>query len=67
LYGSLAASDAVVVVLSVEDALGMVTRPNVPGSSPSKWPNFRRRLPALTELDQSLILHRLTAALRTSR
>jgi 4-alpha-glucanotransferase len=67
LYGSLVASDAVIVVLSVEDALGMTARPNVPGSTPAQWPSFRRRLPALTEIDQSPMLHRMIAAMGTSR
>ena len=67
LYSSLAASDAMVVVLSVEDALGMVARPNAPGSTPAQWPSFRRRLPALAEIDQSLMLHQMIAAMGTSR
>ena len=67
LYSCLAASDAAVVVLSVEDALGMTARPNVPGSSPAQWPSFRRRLPALSDIDQSPMLRQVATAVGASR
>ena len=63
-YRWLAASDACLVVVSPEDALGCMTRPNVPGTSDSQWPNFRRRLPPFAALAASPGARVLTAIAR---
>lgn len=48
LYAPLAASPCRVVAASLEDALGVETRPNMPGA-PQHWPNWSRALPVARE------------------
>lgn len=43
-YRLLASSPAALVLLTIEDGLGIAERPNMPGTT-SEWPNFRRALP----------------------
>lgn len=58
LYAALAKSSASLVAVSVEDALGVKERPNMPGTR-SERPNWSRVLPCRLEefFDQPLVLH----------
>lgn len=67
LYGALAATDSPLVIVPIEDALGLVDRPNVPGTSPATWPNFRRRLPDVEEITGHPLVHRVAAAIGEAR
>jgi 4-alpha-glucanotransferase len=66
LYRVLAASDSPVVVASIEDALGIGERPNVPGAG-TRWPSFSRGLPMLSGLLADGRVARLAAAIADSR
>lgn len=67
LYGSLAASRSAVVVVSMEDALGVCERPNVPGALPPQWPSFSQGLPLLPAILGNPGISRLVTTLRASR
>ncbi len=51
------------VILPIEDALGLSEQPNLPGTMDSQHPNWRRRLPgpAAALLDDPAVAARLTA------
>ena len=50
-YAALAASRSRIVLASLEDALGVEERPNVPGTT-TQWPNWRLALPqSLDEIE----------------
>jgi 4-alpha-glucanotransferase len=52
-YGALAASRSRIVLVSLEDALSVEERPNVPGTT-SEWPNWRLALPhTLDEIESA--------------
>lgn len=54
------------VILPIEDALGLVEQPNLPGTMDDQHPNWRRRLPgpAATLLDPPDVAERLAALTR---
>lgn len=52
-YGALAASRSRIVLVSLEDALSVEERPNVPGTT-TEWPNWRLALPhTLDEIESA--------------
>jgi hypothetical protein len=63
----LAASRSAVVVASMEDALGVCERPNVPGALPPQWPSFSQGLPLLPAILGNPGISRLVTTLRASR
>jgi 4-alpha-glucanotransferase len=67
LYGSLATSRSTVVVVSMEDALAVCERPNVPGTLSAQWPNFSQGLPLLPTVLDSPGISRLVTTMRASR
>jgi len=68
-YAALAASRARIVLVSLEDALSVEERPNVPGTT-TEWPNWRLALPhTLDEIETAdgtrrivEVMHRRIAA-----
>jgi 4-alpha-glucanotransferase len=53
------------VVASLEDAAEVVERPNMPGTTGDRWPNWRLSLPrSLEEVLESPLAQRLAAVLR---
>ncbi len=64
-YSALAASPSMLVVASLEDAAEVVERPNMPGTTGDRWPNWRLALPrSLEEVLASPLATRLAAVLR---
>ncbi len=64
-YSALAASPSMLVVASLEDAAEVVERPNMPGTTAERWPNWRLALPQpLEQLLASPLAQRLAAILR---
>jgi 4-alpha-glucanotransferase len=64
-YSALAASPSMLVVASLEDAAEVVERPNMPGTTAERWPNWRLALPhPLEDLLASPLAQRLAAILR---
>jgi len=59
--GYLARTPAPLVLLPIEDALGLTEQPNLPGTTGDSHPNWRRRLPVAADhlLDQSRVDGRL--------
>ena len=59
----LATAGCDLVIIPVEDALGLQEQPNLPGTMGESHPNWRRRLPepAATLLDQPAVVNRLHA------
>lgn len=45
LYRALAMGPSALLMVSLEDALGVRRRPNVPGAPPERWPSFVQALP----------------------
>ena len=66
-YAALAASRSRIVLASLEDALGVEERPNVPGTT-TEWPNWRLALPqsleAIEVADGTLLI---AGVMRTGR
>jgi 4-alpha-glucanotransferase len=66
-YGELAASRSRIVLASLEDALGVEERPNVPGTT-TEWPNWRLALPpSLEEIEAADGPRRIGEVMRTRR
>jgi 4-alpha-glucanotransferase len=66
-YQKLAHARSRIVLASLEDALGIEERPNVPGTTTER-PNWRLALTQpLEELEQSDGAHRISAAMRAAR
>jgi 4-alpha-glucanotransferase len=64
-YSALAASPSMLVVASLEDAAAVVERPNMPGTTGERWPNWCLSLPrSLEEVLASPLAARLAAILR---
>ncbi len=64
-YAALAASPSMLVVASLEDAAEVVERPNMPGTTAERWPNWRLALPQpLEDLLASPLAQRLAEILR---
>jgi 4-alpha-glucanotransferase len=64
-YSALAASPSMLVVASLEDAAEVVERPNMPGTTAERWPNWCLSLPrSLEEVLASPLAQRLAAILR---
>ncbi|MDQ6846671.1 MAG: 4-alpha-glucanotransferase [Candidatus Dormibacteraeota bacterium] len=64
-YAALAASPSMLVVASLEDAAEVVERPNMPGTTAERWPNWRLALPQpLEDLLASPLARRLAEILR---
>ena len=64
-YSALAASPSMLVVASLEDAAEVVERPNMPGTTGERWPNWCLSLPrSLEEVLASPLAQRLAAILR---
>ncbi len=64
-YAALAASPSMLVVASLEDAAEVVERPNMPGTTDERWPNWRLALPRpLEAVMDSPLARRLAAILR---
>ena len=64
-YSALAASPSMLVVASLEDAAEVVERPNMPGTTGERWPNWSLALPrSLEEVLASPLAERLAAILR---
>ena len=65
-YSALARGRPRIVLASLEDALGVRERPNVPGTT-TEFPNWRRALPAsLEDLDASDGVRRIVEAMRAA-
>ncbi len=66
-HASLAEGASAMVAVSLEDALGMVEQPNLPGTL-DEHPNWRRRLPvAVEDLRNDAALQRIAAILSAAR
>jgi 4-alpha-glucanotransferase len=64
-YAALAASPSMLVVASLEDAAEVAERPNMPGTTGERWPNWRLALPLPLEVVlASPLAQRLAAILR---
>jgi 4-alpha-glucanotransferase len=64
-HARLAASPAALVAGTLEDALGVAERPNLPGTVAQQRPNWSRPLPiSLEEIVVDPRVERLAAALR---
>ena len=65
-FAGLARARSRIVLASLEDALGVEERPNIPGTT-SERPNWRLALPAkLEEIEQAAGVHRIAEAMRAS-
>ena len=67
-YGhtALATSRSRIVLVSLEDALGVEERPNVPGTT-TEWPNWRLALPTtLGDIERADGVQRLVEAMKAS-
>ncbi len=63
-YAALAASPSMLVVASLEDAAEVVERPNMPGTTADRWPNWSLALPrTIEEVLESTLAKRLAAVL----
>ena len=66
-YAALAASRSRIVLASLEDALSVDERPNVPGTT-SEWPNWRLALPqSLEEIEAAEGVRRIAEVIRSRR
>ena len=66
-YAALAASRSRIVLASLEDALSVEERPNVPGTT-SEWPNWRLALPqSLEEIEAAEGVRRIAEVMRSRR
>jgi 4-alpha-glucanotransferase len=66
-YAELAQARSRVVLASLEDALGVEERPNVPGTT-SEWPNWRLSIPReLQEIESDPSTHRIAETMRAAR
>ena len=66
-YAALAASRSRIVLASLEDALGVDERPNVPGTT-SEWPNWRLALPqSLEAIEAADGMLRIAEVMRAGR
>ncbi len=66
-YAALAASRSRIVLASLEDALSVEERANVPGTT-TEWPNWRLALPqSLDAIEASEGVHRIAAVMRDRR
>ena len=66
-YGALARSPSCIVLASLEDALGVEERANVPGTT-SEWPNWRLALPqSLEAIETADGTKRVAEVLRSGR
>ena len=66
-YAELARARPRIVLASLEDALGVEERPNVPGTT-TEFPNWRRALPApLEEIELADGANRIAAAMNAAR
>jgi 4-alpha-glucanotransferase len=66
-HAALAEAPSTVLAATLEDALGLPWRPNIPGA-PGSRPNWRRRLPVAVErLDRVALLPAIAGALRSRR
>jgi 4-alpha-glucanotransferase len=66
-YSELAHAPSRIVLASLEDALGVEERANVPGTT-SEWPNWRLSLPHdLQEIESDEATHRIAETMRAAR
>ena len=66
-YSALAASQSCIALASLEDALGVEERPNVPGTT-TEWPNWRLALPqALDAIETADGTRRIAEVMRAHR
>jgi 4-alpha-glucanotransferase len=66
-YAALAASRCSIALVSLEDALGVEERTNVPGTT-TEWPNWRLALPqSLDAIEASEGMHRIAGVMRDGR
>jgi 4-alpha-glucanotransferase len=67
-YAALAGCPSTLVVAALEDAAAVVERPNMPGTTSERWPNWRLALPRpLEEVLASPLAERLAETLRRGR
>jgi 4-alpha-glucanotransferase len=67
-YAELAKAPSSVVIASVEDALKVEKRPNLPGTLPDIRPNWSMPLPkSLEEIEQDTYVRQLAEVIRTTR
>jgi 4-alpha-glucanotransferase len=63
-YRALAAAPSAVLIATLEDALAVEARPNMPGTTPAQWPSWSRPLPrTLEELGELPLPRRIADAL----
>jgi 4-alpha-glucanotransferase len=67
LHTSLAKSCSPLLVVQLDDALGLGDRLNVPGTTLDLWPNFLRRLPDLDEIASSPLVTRVASGIAAVR
>jgi 4-alpha-glucanotransferase len=66
-YSALAASRSRIALASLEDALGVEERPNVPGTT-TEWPNWRLALPqSLDAIEAAEGMRRIAEVMRAGR
>jgi 4-alpha-glucanotransferase len=64
-YAALAASPSMIVAAALEDAAAVIERPNMPGTTAERWPNWRLALPQpLEDVLGSPLATAVAAALR---
>ncbi len=66
-YRALAEGPSAVLLATLEDALALEARPNMPGTTPDRWPSWRMPLPASLEELRELALPRTIAGLLAHR
>src|SRR5207245_9676407 len=66
-YALLAQAPSTVLLATLEDLLGVERRPNLPGTTPDRWPSWSIPLPATLEAIRELPRARRLAALLARR
>jgi 4-alpha-glucanotransferase len=67
-YAALASSPSLCLTVSLEDALGVEERPNHPGTTPDRWPNWSLALPKrLEQIELDAEVRDLALAVRRGR
>lgn len=67
-HRALAEAPSALVTATLEDAMAVQDRPNMPGITPDKWPNWSKALPLpLEDLEQSDLARTISGILREHR
>lgn len=67
LYRALARGVSPLLIVPIEDGLGVAERPNAPGAPQATWPSFRRRLPDMGDVADRPLVRRVVSAVGEGR